>query len=146
MAKTFMLVAAAVLLAGCGARALGDPYVAATPQTRGAQVTVTAADAGKPINLRTGDALLLRLTETAPVPGSSLRYSVDADPAVLQVTGDFRYPNQATAKTSVHSFRFTAARSGTTFVVATGHQACEAMDPRYCRQPAPLSFPVTVRS
>ena len=118
--KAAFLVLAIAMAAACGS--IGPAHTPAT-------IVVKEDAAGTTIHAQVGDTVQVELTESFPVPGSSLVWDVSSSaPSVLKletVTRDpAERPRQGTVK---YTADFTATASGEAKLFARGSQTCEAM-------------------
>jgi uncharacterized lipoprotein len=118
--KTLLVAFAAALLAACGSAGTAQP----------AQTIVVHEDtAGHTVHAHVNDVINVELTESFPIPGSSLTWDATTSaPSVLKlekVTRDpAERPRQGTVKYTAE-FSVIAAGQATLFV--RGAQTCEAM-------------------
>jgi hypothetical protein len=93
------------------------------------------SDAGKTFNVRGGDTVRLILTDTYPVPGSSLVWNVAGAPtAVLQPGAVTRSPQirSGPGRTDTYTAEFHATSAGQALLSASGATTCEAMAKQNC--------------
>jgi hypothetical protein len=123
-ARTLLLAPAifvAVALMACGST--GQP--AHTPAT----IVLKEDAAGKTVPVHVGDTVLVELTESFPVPGSSLTWDVSTSaPSILKLQKVTRDPAQRPRQGTVaYTADFNASASGQAKLFARGAQTCEAM-------------------
>lgn len=119
--KASLLVLAVALVAACG----GSIGPAHTPAT----IVVKEDAAGKTIQAHVGDTVKVQLTESFPVPGSSLTWDVSSSaPSVLKLSNVTRDPAERPRQGTVqYTADFAAAAGGEAKLFARGSQTCEAM-------------------
>ena len=118
--KASFLVLAVVVAAACGS--IGPAHTPAT-------LVVKEDAAGKTIQAQVGDTVQVELTESFPVPGSSLVWDVSSSaPSVLKLASVTRDPAERPRQGTVqYTADFAAAASGEAKLFARGSQTCEAM-------------------
>ena len=111
------------LLAACGRPAVvsaGDP------------VTLTEASFGSTVRVVVGQVVIVRMTDSRPVPGSSLVWTVtSSDPAILQAQSA-QHDAAAPMRDGAYTARFLARGAGTAKLHAAGATTCEAMQKSGC--------------
>jgi hypothetical protein len=115
------------LMAGisCG----GAPVPAATT------IVLHQTDAGKTFNVRGGDTVRVELTDTYPVPGSSLVWNVSGSPVSVIKAGTENRTSQVRngpGRTDTYTASFLAVGAGQAVLDAKGTTTCEAMAKSNC--------------
>jgi len=95
----------------------------------GQTIVLHEDSAGKTISAHVGDVVSVQLTESFPVPGSSLTWDVSSSaPSVLKLRDVTRDPAQRPVKGTVkYTADFSATAAGEAKLFARGAQTCEAM-------------------
>ncbi len=108
-------------LMACGS----SSTAARTPST----IVVKEDAAGQTLQAYVGDTVRVELTESFPVPGSSLTWDVSSSaPSVLKLAKVTRDPATRPQRGTVsYTADFTVAASGQATLFARGSQTCEAM-------------------
>jgi predicted secreted protein len=126
-----MLVLALIVLGATSAACGG-----ATGSTAaGSTVVLGQSDAGRTIQVRTGDTIKVTLQEDFPVPGSSLVWDVSSlDTSVLQAATVTRSPQVRSGPggQDTYTAEFRAVASGQAALDAHGTTSCEAMAKQFC--------------
>jgi hypothetical protein len=119
-ALSVLAVLPVALLVACGS--------VAAPSAR-QTVVLGELDAGKTVHARVGDSVQLELTESFPVPGSSLVWDVSSSaPSVLAPGKVTRNPPVRPLRGEVaYTAEFTAMAGGQAQLIARGSTTCEAM-------------------
>ena len=116
----------------------------APAQAAGKTIVLRQTDAGKTFNVRGGDTVRIVLTDTYPVPGSSLVWNVAGSPAsVLKAGTVSRSPQvrNGPGRTDTYTADFLAVGAGQAKLNAKGATTCEAMAKSNCSDQA---FSITV--
>ena len=93
----------------------------------GDPITVTEATFGTTVRVLVGQIIQVRLTDSRPIPGSSLVWAVSSsDPAILRLQSA-QQGAAAPMRDSVYSATFVARGRGTARLHAAGATTCEAM-------------------
>ncbi|HZQ49579.1 MAG TPA: hypothetical protein VFB69_04650 [Candidatus Dormibacteraeota bacterium] len=118
--KALLVAVAAAALAACGSSS-----VSYTPST----IVVKEDAAGQTVQAHVGDTVRVQLTESFPVPGSSLTWDVSSSaPSVLKLKQVTRDPAERPRQGTVaYTADFTVLASGEAKLFARGAQTCEAM-------------------
>ena len=108
----------------------GAPAAAA-----GSTIVLHETDAGKTFNVRGGDTVRVILTDTYPVPGSSLVWNVAGSPtSVLKAGPSVRSAQvrNGPGRTDTYTIDFLAIGAGQAVLKADGAKTCEAMQKSAC--------------
>jgi hypothetical protein len=118
--KALTVSMAAVLLTACGAASTAQP---------GETIVVHEDAAGTTVHAHVDDVISVELTESFPVPGSSLTWDVTTStPSVLKLQEVKRDPaDRPRQGTDAYTARFFASEAGEGKLFARGSQTCEAM-------------------
>jgi hypothetical protein len=126
-----VLIATAGLLtvSACGSAAAPPPPASGNP------VLVGQADAGRTIQVRTGDTVRITLEDDYPVPGSSVVWNVtSSNEAVLALGAVLRSTAvpSGPGKHDTYTADFSARAAGQAVLDAHGTTTCEAMAKQNC--------------
>ena len=108
---------------------------AAPVPAAGATIVVHQTDAGKTFNVRGGDTIRITLTDTYPVPGSSLIWDVAGSPTSVLKQGTVTRSSQVRngpGRTDTYTADFSAIGAGQATLEAKGATTCEAMAKSNC--------------
>lgn len=124
MAITLAALSFAAVSASCGA----------ATHAAGATVVLGQQDAGRTVQVKVGDTVLVTLTETRPFPDSSLTWNVtSSDTSVLQPGAVTRNPATMTPVGSdTYTADFLELTAGQAVLDAHGTTSCEAMPKQNC--------------
>jgi hypothetical protein len=107
----------------------------APAQRAGSTVVLHEADAGKTFTVHGGDKVQIVLTDTYPVPGSSLVWNVAGSPVTVLKAGTANRTPQVRngpGRTDTYTADFLAVGAGQAVLDAKGARTCEAMQPSAC--------------
>jgi hypothetical protein len=119
----------------------------APAQAAATTIVLHEADAGKTFNVHGGDTIRVVLTDTYPVPGSSLVWTVLASPTSVLKAGAWSRSAQVRdsgpGRTDTYTADFSAVAAGSGKLDANGARSCEAMAKPGCPDQT-LSFTIVV--
>ena len=104
-------------------------------QAAGSTIVLHETDAGKTFNVRGGDTVRVILTDTYPVPGSSLVWNVAGSPTSVLKPGTVNRTAQlrdGPGRTDTYTADFVAVGAGQAVLDAQGAKTCEAMQKSSC--------------